>query len=401
MSGKSDQKSNVLKNQAERFSKSGEFYDAFLKLNKSLCLAENPRNVGELFAIRARYFYEVQLYQKCLNNVKLARKYSWDHKNLIELEQQSLAKNLENVNLIENPWDFFKLSHPANPKLPYVIDALEVKCDKKYGRFLITNKDLEVGNIVAIEKPFFKILKSDPDDAEYPQSNAYHYCANCLTDNLFDLIPCGGCSQTMFCSDKCQELAWKSFHKYECRVLTELDSTEGWRMSLRSFFDALSICDDSIEELEKLTKECDELKSTVFNFDLSDENDVDYEKNRLRCLLSLTSNIEIESRDFKLIFNSCHTHLKKIWKTHSTFITSLIERLMKIEILNFHSIKGSSLSKKKTYRAALGDGAFIFCSLVNHSCVPNVMRVVVDGNMVMIVERPIKQGEQLFDCYIG
>jgi hypothetical protein len=29
------------------------------------------------------------------------------------------------------------------------------------------------------------------------------------------------------------------------------------------------------------------------------------------------------------------------------------------------------------------------------------MRIVVENRMVLVVERPIKKGEQLFDCYIG
>lgn len=400
MCDKSDQKSNVLKNQALRLSKTGEIFEALLKVNKSLCFAGNPKLYGELYAIRAELFSQLNFHQKCLNNVNLARKHLCDHKNFKNLEQLSISKSLEGTNICDDPWNFFKLSHPPNPKLPYVIESLEVKCDKKFGRFVVAKQDLSVGDVIAVEHPFLKILKFDPDDAEYPQTNIYHYCANCLNDNFLDLIPCKYCTLTMFCSEKCMDHANRTFHRYECEALTQLNAVGSWRMALRSFFDALSICDGSIEELEKIAKECDELKSTVFNFDLSDEKDPEFNKNRLRCLLSLFSNIEVESKDFKTIFTA-HPLLRRMWATHETFIKNIIDRFMQIEILNFHSIKGSSLSKKKSYRAALGDGAFIFCSLVNHSCVPNVMRVVVDGRMVMIVERPIQQGEQLFDCYIG
>lgn len=400
MSDKSDQKSNVLKSQAIRLVKSGEFFEALLRINKSLCLVGNPKLYGELYALRAEIYSQLNFHLKCLNNIKLARKCSYDQKNFKDLEQLSISKSLESTNLTDDPWDFFKLSHAPNPKLPYVIGCVEVKCDKKFGRYIAATKDLSVGDVIAIEKPFLKILKFDPDDAEYPQINVHHYCANCLNDNLLDLIPCRYCILTMFCSEKCMEQANATFHRYECEMLNQLSAYGGWRMALRSFFDALSICDGSIDELEKIARECDELKSTVYNYDLSDENDPEINKNRLKCLLSLFCDIEVEKKDFKLIFTS-HPLLRKMWATHQSFIKKIIDRFMQIEILNFHSIKGSSLCKKKSYRAALGDGAFIFCSLVNHSCVPNVMRVVVDGRMVMIVERPIKQGEQLFDCYIG
>lgn len=403
MSDKSDQKSNVLKSQALRLAKSGEIFEALLKVNKCLCLAGSQKLYGELYAIRAELYAQLNFHQKCFKNVNLARKYNYDDaKRLKELEQLSMSQSLEKTHLTaaDDPWEFFKLAHPSNPKLPYVIESLEVKCDKKFGRMIVAKEDLSVGDVIAIERPFLKILKHDPDDVEYPQTNIYHYCANCLDDNLLDLIPCRYCISTMFCSQKCMDEANETFHRYECEILTKLQAYGGWRMALRSFFDALSICDGSIGELEKIARECDKLKWTVYNFDLSNVTDVDYNKNRLKCLLSLFSGVEVEDKDFKVLFTS-HPLLRKMWMTHSTFIKNIITRFMQIEILNFHSIKGSSLCMKKSYRAALGDGAFIFCSLVNHSCMPNVMRVVVDGRMVMIVERPIRQGEQLFDCYIG
>jgi SET and MYND domain-containing protein 4 len=304
------------------------------------------------------------------------------------------------LNENENFWEFFKLSYPANKQLPNVIESLEVNHDTKFGRYITTKQDLNVGDIVAIEAPFFKILKADPEDDEYPEANMYQYCANCLQDNLMDLIPCDNCVVTMFCSPNCRREANKGFHQYECNILQLLSETGNWRMPLRCFFDALSVCGGYIEELERVVKVCENTSPTVFNFDFSNLKSFKNKQYLMMCMLSLTNNVEVNIHDFSHLFQH-HPRLEELWASHRTFIEKFLQRMMQVEILNFHGIKGRSLNRNKPYRTCLGDGGYAFCSLINHSCCPNVMRIVVENRMVLVVERPIKKGEQLFDCYIG
>ncbi|KAG5671094.1 hypothetical protein PVAND_001308 [Polypedilum vanderplanki] len=283
---------------------------------------------------------------------------------------------------------------------PFIVDCLELRHDKKYGRFTITNRDLKAGDILAIEEPFFKFLKVDPEDREYPETNFYNYCVNCLLDNYLDLTPCPECNQTMFCSEKCREDAFNLFHKYECNILNVLPETGNFQMAIRNFFVSLSICNGSITELKELMRKSDERNPTIFDFNLSDKKCMNNSKNYLMSMISLAHQTTVTVKEFGYIFQH-HAHLRKLWETEKEFIMKYIERMMQIEILNFHGIKGRSLDAKDPYRRCVGDGSFAFCSLLNHSCCPNVMRIVVDGKMVVIVERPIKAGEQLFDCYIG
>lgn len=402
--GKSDQKAESLRAKGAQALANGELYDAILKFNKSLCLAERcSKIIATIYASRAEAYFRLYLFDKCLNNIMLAKDedVSVDKlEALNEMEEKCLNYVFDRKVEYENPWGFFKLSYPANDKLPFVVDCLEVKCDKKFGRYIVTNKPLSVGDILAIEKPFFKILKTDPADDEYPESNLYQYCANCLDDNLMDLIPCSRCSTTMFCSPKCLNEANETFHQYECCVLQSLNETGNYRMSLRCLFDALSICDGSVEELERIMKKSDETSPTVFNFDFSNAKNPENAKNQLTCMLALERRVEVKPKDFSSIFMQ-DPMLRELWLDHSEFIKKFLERMMQIEILNFHGVKGRSLSRKNPYRSCLGDGGYTFCSLLNHSCCPNTMRIVVQNRMVLIVEKPIKAGEQLFDCYIG
>ena len=402
---KSNQKAEALRARGCQDLKKGKLYDALLWINKSLCLAERcSPTVGLIYANRADIYFHLKLFDKCLNNIEHARNESCPKDSLCilnELEEKCLNQLDEFGLKTENPWEFFKLSHTPSKKLPFIIDCLDIKCDKKFGRFIVSNKPLNVGDIIAIEEPFFRIVKTEVDDKEYPETNVYQYCANCLTDNLMDLIPCSRCITTMFCSKKCLESAAQGFHQYECSILPALSETGNWRMTFKNFFHALSICDGSIEKLEKLMQESDELSSTsVFNYDFSDVTTDEYLKNQLMCMLSLERKVEVDIKDFSEIFMQ-QPKLAKMWPDHKQFINRFLERMMQVEILNFHGIKGRSLSKSNPYRACLGDGGYTFSSLINHSCCPNVMRICVDSRMVMIVERPIKPGEQLFDCYIG
>lgn len=402
---KSNQKAEALRVKGCQAMMKGELYEALLKFNKSLCNAESmSETTAMICANRAEVYFKLNLHDNCLNNIELTDVDLLPPTTkafLDELKKKALSSAEEAKLNSENPWEFFKLSHPANPRLPYVIDALEVKCDKKFGRYIVSNQDLKVGDILAIEKPFFKILKNDPDDDdEYPESNLYQYCANCLNDNLMDLIPCPTCLLTMFCSPACLYTANKGFHQYECQILTLLNETGNWRMSFRNFFDALTICDGSVEQLESLMLKADETSPTVFDFDFSNPKSFNNAKNQLRCMLSLERKVSVKVKDFSSIFRQ-HPKLADIWSQHSDFVNKFLERMMQVEILNFHGIKGRSLNRNVPYRSCLGDGGYIFCSLINHSCVPNTMRIVVENRMVLVVERPIKKGEQIFDCYIG
>lgn len=398
---KSSKISEMLRHKAVQEAKHEKFHDALLKFNKSLCYAESDSpTTSNIFAHRADVFYRLKLFDKSLNNISLARESHPSEKNIDDLHELELKcyENIAHQMKYDDPWDFFKLSYPVNKKIPFIIDCLEVQSNKVYGRYITTNRSLKAGDILAIEEPFFKFLKVDFDDNEYPDTNPYNYCSNCLLDNYLDLIPCPGCTTTMFCSQKCMHEANKYFHRYECGILDVLKETDNFRMALRNFFVSLSICKGNIIALKKLVDECDIKKPTVFNMDLSFKENNDIEL--LMAVISLTNETKVKIKDMSYIFQ-LSPFLKRLWKEEKEFINSFLERMMQIEILNFHGIKGRSLSTENTVRRCVGDGAYAFCSLLNHSCCPNVMRIVVESRMVLIVERPIEKGEQLFDCYIG
>lgn len=211
----------------------------------------------------------------------------------------------------------------------------------------------------------------------------------------------------MFCSQKCREEAFEMFHKFECPVMSKLLKSGSVNIALRIFFIALSAC-GSIDNLRSFMNEIESSPSNVFDFDFSDETDGKAIKNYLACLNSLTRS----SRNFPLQVHSeilrNHPELKEIWTANESFIKMFLLRQCQINDLYFHGIFSGSLKKSATQdpslifkdlQQSISSGWFPFCSLINHSCAPNVERIYVEGKVALVACRPIASGSQLFDCY--
>lgn len=110
--------------------------------------------------------------------------------------EEELKKGNGEKSSEEDAEEFLKLSHEPNDRLPFVAKCLELKRSKNFGRYIVTNQELKVGEILAIEEPHFKILKSDSRYESCEEVNKYQRCAVCLRDNLMDLIPCPRCTSS-------------------------------------------------------------------------------------------------------------------------------------------------------------------------------------------------------------
>ena len=192
---KSNENSDQLRTEGNKFYGERKFFQALLKYNESLCYAkQRTENLGLAYANRSAVYFEVKLYSHCLQNIELARKnFSPEKNHEILSKREEKCKELERSQTTKNPWNFFKLSYPANKKVPFVVDCLEIKSNEKYGRYIIAKNDLKVGDIVSIEKPFCGVLLSESNTLQIPVANIYQRCANCLKENALDLIPCTTC----------------------------------------------------------------------------------------------------------------------------------------------------------------------------------------------------------------
>lgn len=424
---KSNEKSAKLRENGNQSYAKREFFDAILKYNESLCYAENySENAGLAYANRSAVYFEMKLYENSIENINLARSYNYPEKNLEILKKreekcQELMKNSKVSNT--NEINHLKLSHLGHKNLPSIASCLELKCDKKYGRHIITNKDLAVGEVVAIDESFCNMLQ---------ENFLYQRCANCFKSNLLNLIPCLGCNRgklknhnkvikfstihlfisVMFCSQECSQNATKNFHKFECQIMQLITSSilnSNMRMALRTFFMSLALFDDSIENLKTFLD--DQKPCTIFDFKT--------ELNMKQKLLAINAlvfddSIEVNDTVFDEIFQ-LNNQLKGLWENQKYFIKKFLIKHTQIASLNYHEVYGwplkrgglvdpeiSHLQKSLAYKrgvVAYGNGSFPFCALLNHSCAPNICKIFLENKVFVVVQRKIEASSQLFDNY--
>lgn len=211
----------------------------------------------------------------------------------------------------------------------------------------------------------------------------------------------------MFCSSECRDSAVARYHRFECPIIEKLLSHGSVHMAVRLFFIALTIFGDSIEGLKSFVEENQDKLCTIFDFNMKSlESGKD--KSLLMALTALTKSSKIFSLHNHEAALKDHPQLKDIWSENEDFIKSFLQRQCQTSDLNYHGIFSGSSKKSTEFNPAtvftnlqqpIGSGSFPFCSLINHSCCNNIIRVYVEGRIVLVVVRPIPKGSQLFDSY--
>lgn len=177
---KCNEKCEKFLNEAKEFQENSKFTEAILSLNKALCHTLSDDQQASIYLIRGRIYYELKLYEKCLENFELAKDHGLDY-DFYEVEEncKNLLKHIEKED--EGCAKLFSITLPVNPKIPFIADCLKLQESWKFGRGIVTNKSIKTGDVLVIEEPFFKMLNKDI---------RHKRCAHCLKSNHLSLIPC-------------------------------------------------------------------------------------------------------------------------------------------------------------------------------------------------------------------
>ncbi|KAG5672330.1 hypothetical protein PVAND_002464 [Polypedilum vanderplanki] len=404
---KSNEHANKCRDEGNKLYSTRNFFDALLKYNESLCYALDESVSALAYANRSAVYFEIKLYEHCLTNIEFAKLNKYPEKNahiLLSRSEKCVAlmnrDSDKHRQLPENLSCFTKLSYKENSQMPFIVDCLELRTNDVFGRHIVTTRDLKVGDMLTFEEPYFKVIKSDSRYESCQELNKYQRCAACLRDNLMDLIPCKKCISTMYCSQKCLEYADRNFHNYECNINETLLKAGIMQMVMRVFFQSLNIFNGSIDELEKFLNDCTKTSTCVYDFDFSTTDEHKLAKSYLLSSYNLARNEAVTSDESSHSIFMLDPLLIELWDSHSIFITKFIKRFIKIYDSNFHGICGWSVKKSENYEAQMiGVGCYCFSSLINHSCSPCINRLYSYDKLIIVVDRPIKKGEQLFDCY--
>ena len=195
------------------------------------------------------------------------------------------------------------------------------------------------------------------------------------------------------------------YHKYECFIGRILLVDDYLLKPMKTFFYALYLFDHKIEDLKALILSRGRERKTIFDFDMRDLNPIETGRNLLLCYDSLEpSKYCDEEKQFYLMFEY-HPVLKKMWKKEWKFIEDFLYRHFDISLTFKYDLfqwpaNTAELVRKSKMNNNIGNGCYVFTSLINHSCIPNVdLHCDINNKMHLIACQNIAKGEQLFVSY--
>lgn len=398
---KNNKKSENFRLLGNKLFSNKKWFGALECYNKSICFAtKNSEQLAIGYANRSAIYLELKEYTLCLENIGYAKTAGLPDQlmnklNKREVDCLSMMENGNgNPNIYQLGKEDPKLSRKAHPQIPFIVDCLEMKTNLNDGRHIITNEDLQPGQIIAIEDAFVHGIYEDFN---------YRRCTNCTKENLLSLIPCDNCTSSMFCSE-CTNEAAEEFHQFECPITDFLGVFQQTRIALRFVIRAVKSF-SSTDDMIDFIKESPEF--TTFSFDQTKTLSA---KQKYLQVHSLVTNEEKQS-EMDLLFRSIYSAIlykqlvdRTSFKNELSFNTSEAARAALADII-YHSFmiipqNGhilSSFDAKETEN--IGGAIYPFASLINHSCSPNVFRISAGTKNIIVVLRNIKNGEQLLDCY--
>lgn len=387
------------------------FLDALKWYNKSICYAEiDSEHLSLGYSNRSAVYFELKLYAECLQNIELAQNVLGFPSRLSEKlgKRANDCRRLMKNNNLKNRSDRTKnpvepsLSFPSHENVPYIANCLELRKSVEFGRHVITNCDLRVGQIIAIEEPFCTSLSD---------SVQYERCENCCLEKSRNLIPCKECTVVMFCGEECRVEACNRFHKLECPIIDVINRrlrSSDHRISLRAALCALSHF-KSIDALKTFIEETGDQDNNVFDVKFTDQtakyaavysmqraSDVGYPevvRTILRevCLILLSKSKELADQE------SSEQAIKTLVEiSHKHFLSTLVNRSVIADIaISMDMFRNNMVNEHRDPTI----GLYPFRFLLNHSCHPNICSSTNGNKIVIIVLRPITAGEQIFDSY--
>lgn len=185
----------------------------------------------------------------------------------------------------------------------------------------------------------------------------------------------------MFCSEECQEMEASRHFNRDFEGLNSSPIEKSLKMQRESIRVA-----GGVNQLFELLKDSED--KTIFDFDFSNPDDPMYDKNQLIALNGLCKNWK-EVVEFK-----SDQQLLDISLMEESDSSQARKKMLKFAInqLDIYYVNSSIMQKGR-------EGIYLFKSLLNHSCIPNVIPFNFGDKIALIVARPIKAGDQLFISY--
>ncbi|EFN81719.1 Putative SET domain-containing protein L678 [Harpegnathos saltator] len=258
----------------------------------------------------------------------------------------SIAKNM----IKETEYWISKMTSSVNKlKLQTKLDELRQKVEQKNDQYNPI-KPNEVGNEpLPVIKSYSNEIPcaSDAISLKYDEHNGRHIVATRNID-----------------AEQCRDIEWKKCHDVECAIFSIMVTEQFFPndfLSLRILVCAIKEA-GNIQELRTMLEE-------------ANKSNAQHTKIFGSKLLG----------NFKVLAENDNV----------TFLGSLILRHQQIISTNAHTF----YEERNSSSEELGNAILSFCSLFNHSCSPNIIRVSKSHDIVLYTLYPIQKGKQILDNY--
>ncbi|XP_044594896.1 SET and MYND domain-containing protein 4-like [Cotesia glomerata] len=215
-------------------------YEESLKDIEHALKANYPDNMKALLFVRkAKNLFALDPTADIEDTLNKARQWAL---KMNDKEKSKLLKNLEKIKtkkykkpVKERDNRMFVPSSPNdNPIIKDTLAAIAIKYSEKFGRHIVATRDMMAGEVVSVKRAYALVVS-----CEYKLK----LCWNC-SKHCWSSVPCETCSNVIYCSEKCRNVAWKDYHDIECSILNGLLSSihcyeDISLMSLRLFIKAI------------------------------------------------------------------------------------------------------------------------------------------------------------------
>lgn len=381
----------ILKN----YKKAIEYY------NKSLCYAEIDKERAFAYGNRSLCLFELKMYEQCLVDIQMAKNANYPENLMHKLENREAAC-LEQVKT-EMKSDNFnqpKLSFDADSNIPSMANILKIKQNDQYGRYIVTESDIEVAQTVIIERPLSDVMIG----------SEYSRCSNCL-EQCMNLIACKKCVNAMFCNENCEN---NPYHRYECDLFKLFSwKTDCFFRNMLQFVVRLVLVGVSltsimnVDEIMQLVADC--TNPAAVN-EIAIANDTTRSKFetllKLSCFISTEKQMFDTSAQMACIAYDLLLECKEIRQIFSTMthrrflmhLTLYFSGIFKTNFMTLAEINNFTfLGENVEY---FGLAIHNLRAYLNHACDPNIFCMSQDNMLVCRAIKPIKKGEQLFIDYM-
>lgn len=340
--------------------------------NQSLCFAEiGSMNIALAYASRSACFFHMQKYRQALIDIELAEKAMLPDHLSSEIDQRK--RECENfLSVVERTIDHTaKLSYETSRNFPGLANVIEMKTSSEFGRHFVANCDIPVGKIILKEEQFIGVRK----DSETM------YCCQCLQVRA-NFIACKQCTNTLFCDEKCIEL--NTCHKFECGTQLNLLHHE-----VKYHMHAIFMAIEAFQNIEQLIRFIDQYLIDAKNVPMSLQDS----KSKYGYFFTLSKSLP--TADDIFLVNKIYTDLLNIPKILELFDSEVKRRFLMHLVAHHFLIILNNTHGGRSYQS-LG----LIFSMFNHSCAPNLLQYF-DKRQHLVTIRPVKNGDQLFICYLG